>query len=415
MAIGICLLLFFEPLAFGGVPEPAILILETSAGLLFILWAAGRIAGPDGPLAQSPLFAPILLFAALIAAQLVLNLSAYWYATWEKSLLWAAYGILLFLVSQCLRREPWQWWFAMALTVYGFAVALFAIAQNLAGNGRFYWVYPNQAGGVFFGPYPNHAHYSGLMEMLIPFPLVFAMAAFSSVPVRVFCASAAVVMSSSVFLSKSRGGVFAFVVELAVLTILSAQGRRMRIQVKLLGVFAILLVLWLMMVPPSGLWQSFLQAEEPGPGRLTMLKDSVKMVLHRPLLGWGFGTFYVVYPSFRSFYTNLIVNAAHDDFVELAVETGLVGFALMIWFLYRLYRTGVSRMRHWRHQPRASVTLAALVGCAGLIAHSLMDFNLQVPANAALFFVLTAIATTSVTKTGSVASRSPISSPGESD
>jgi O-antigen ligase len=39
------------------------------------------------------------------------------------------------------------------------------------------------------------------------------------------------------------------------------------------------------------------------------------MVRQRPLLGWGFGTFEVVYPSFRSFYTDLAVNAAHNDFV----------------------------------------------------------------------------------------------------
>jgi hypothetical protein len=38
--------------------------------------------------------------------------------------------------------------------------------------------------------------------------------------------------------------------------------------------------------------------------------------------------------------------------------------------------------------------MAALIGCTGLLIHSLSDFNLQIPANAALFFALTAIATT---------------------
>ena len=39
-----------------------------------------------------------------------------------------------------------------------------------------------------------------------------------------------------------------------------------------------------------------------------------------------------------------------------------------------------------------AVALAALVGCTGILVHSFFDFNLQVPANAALFYVLCAIA-----------------------
>jgi hypothetical protein len=37
--------------------------------------------------------------------------------------------------------------------------------------------------------------------------------------------------------------------------------------------------------------------------------------------------------------------------------------------------------------------LAAIVGVTGILIHSLSDFNLQIPANAALFFALTAVAT----------------------
>jgi len=110
-------------------------------------------------------------------------------------------------------------------------------------------------------------------------------------------------------------------------------------------------------------------------------------------LGWGFGTFSTVYPSFRSFYTNLAVNAAHNDCLELAVETGAIGFALTLAFIYLLYRTGIRRVERWRSDPGANTALAALIGCTGLVVHSFSDFNLQVPANAALFFVLAAIAT----------------------
>ncbi len=393
LAIGICLLLAFEPLAFGGVPEVAIFILESVAGIFFLAWAIGGIAHPRATIVFSPLLAPMLLFAALVAGQVILHRPAYWYDSWHKALLWAAYGMLLFLSSQVFRHDAWLGWFGIGATVFGFLVAMFAITQELAGNGRFYWVFPNMAGGNFFGPYANHAHYAGLMELLVPFPLVFAMAAFSPAPLRIAYAFIGAIMGTSIFLSKSRGGVVAFLVQLVALTIFSARGRSMRRQLTLLGFFGVLLVLWLVIVPPSGLWEGFTQVQEAGPGRIAVLKDSLKMVRQRPLLGWGFGNFAVVYPRFRSFYSDLTVNAAHDDFAEIAVETGMLGFALMIWFIYRLYHTGLRSVRHWRHDPDLSTALAALVSCTGLIVHSFMDFNLQVPANAALFFALTAVAT----------------------
>ena len=393
MAIAICLLLAFEPLAFGGVLENDIFLLELTAGLLLVTWAAGGMAVRRAHIIGSPLFAPMLCFAGLVAVQLSLNRSAYWYDTWHKALLWAAYAIILFLCVQCFGREAWLLRFGVSAAVFGFLVALFAILQEFAGNGKFYWVFPNPSGGNFFGPYTDHAHYAGLMEMLIPFPLVFAMCRFAPIPLRIVSACLGAVMGASIFLSRSRGGVMAFVIELLVLTLLSARGRPIRPQLRLLSAFCMLLLLWLVLVPPSGLWGSFLQLQDPGPGRITIAKDSLNMMRQRPLLGWGFGTFSVVYPGFRSFYSDRIVNAAHNDFVEIATETGLAGFAVMCWFVWRLYRTGVTRIRHWRHDAGAATSLAALVGCSGLIAHSFTDFNLEIAANAALFFALAAIAT----------------------
>ncbi len=46
--------------------------------------------------------------------------------------------------------------------------------------------------------------------------------------------------------------------------------------------------------------------------QVTMTKDGLRMFCHEPVLGCGLGTFTTVYPQFRSFYTNLFVNAAHD-------------------------------------------------------------------------------------------------------
>ena len=126
--------------------------------------------------------------------------------------------------------------------------------------------------------------------------------------------------------------------------------------------------------------------------RFNITKDSWRMFSQRPVWGWGLGTFPIVYPSYRSFYTNLFVNEAHNDYAQLLVETGLLGLGLMLWFLVQLYQYGLENCRRWEFQWDRAVSLAALLGCTGILLHSFVDFNLQIPANAALIYVLCGMA-----------------------
>ena len=116
------------------------------------------------------------------------------------------------------------------------------------------------------------------------------------------------------------------------------------------------------------------------------------MFAHKPILGWGLGTFDVVYPAYRSFYTTLYVNAAHNDYVQVLVEAGLAGFSCVVWFIVVLYRNGLKRFGGHDQDWWGVLRAATLVGCTGILVHSLFDFNLQVPANAAVFYVFCALA-----------------------
>lgn len=403
LVTGLCLLLAFGPLAFGAVQEWAITVLELGSAFLVVIWALREMTRGRMQITPSPLYLPVLMFASLVMVQLGFRRSAYWYATWFAAFQWAAYALLLFVATQTLRRTKWLKLFAVFFTIYGFFVALFAIAQYFTSElGKIYWVIPVHSGGAVFGPYINHSHYAGLMELLVPIPLVFALGTFYRRPLRVLFGFAALVMGSTIFLSQSLGGMISFSVQLVLLTVFVVSrkgGRRSRWRLLLqLGLMCVLLAALLIAAQPTGLGEritSILRPLTRGDAaiRVAILKDGARMVRDRLILGWGLATFPVVYPSYRTFYSNFVVNEAHNDYLQILAETGLVGFGILLAFVALLYRSGLQRLEHWRRELRAGMILAAIVSCTGLLVHAFCDFNLQIPANAALFFTLAAIVT----------------------
>ncbi len=287
---------------------------------------------------------------------------------------------------------------AKLFTGYGVVVALFAVLQGMAPNGKVYWIRTLEQGGLVYGPYVNHNHYAGLMEMLTPFPLVLAATRFTDGGRKIAVAGIAALMAASIFLSGSRGGMAAFVAQMVLLGILLARRREGNWkQPLLLGAFLAMVIFFLLWMGNNELTQRLIsihsdtREEISGGVRLTIDRDCLRMLMRRPFLGWGLGTFPVVYPQFRSFYTNMFVNQAHNDYLQLLVETGLAGFSIAVWFLVLVFRQAAGKLKNWTENASGALTVAALLGCVGILVHSFLDFNLQIPANAALFYVLCAM------------------------
>jgi hypothetical protein len=89
----------------------------------------------------------------------------------------------------------------------------------------------------------------------------------------------------------------------------------------------------------------------------------------------------------------LLLSGSRAGLLALAAETGVVGalliLATMALFLYLAFRN----VSHLFGSNAGWVHLGAALGCCGLLVHSVADFNLHIPANAAWFAVLAGIAT----------------------
>jgi len=388
----------FGPVAFGAVEPWSTFILEAGSAVLMSLWLRKQFLDGELTIEWNPLFLPMSGFGFLILLQIVLGLSAYRHDTISGALLYCAYAMLCFLSAQTLLRSSQARTIAVILALYGFTVAAFALLQGIAPNGKLFWVRQPSMGGAIYGPYVNHNHYAGLMEMLVPILPVLSLTRLVGDRERIAAGVAAAIMVGTVFLSGSRGGMLAIFVELAFLAVvLLRQRRSIRIIVGVVA-FAVVLVgllTWLGGKELTSRVSSIsteARTELSGGMRLSIDRDALRMFANKPVLGWGLGTFPVVYPQYRSFYTNFFVNEAHNDYLQLLCEVGLLGFGTMVWFLVVVYRSAMRKIANWMSDVSGAVTLACTLGLTGILVHSLLDFNLQIPANAALFYVLCTLA-----------------------
>lgn len=390
--------LMFGPLAFGAVEPWSMLIVQLGAAMLFVLWAVMQARSGELRISANPLFAPMLGFAGLMTLQLAFRRTAYAHDTVSSAEIYCAYGILCFLAAQCLRRTVQVRNLAVAFSAFGALIATFAIVQSVSGTDKLYWLRKPVAGGWIYGPYVNHNHYAGLMELLVPIPLVLALGRFCSHRRRAIAAAAAAVMASTIFLCGSRGGMVAFAIEMAILAAVVGSRQKSRKAALAIGIFLVTifgLLAWLGGGELANRIESIhseTRTELSGGTRMALTRDGLEMFRTKPILGFGLGTFPDVYPRYRSFYTTFFVNAAHNDYVQLLVEMGALGFATMVWLLVSVYRGALKKLQNWSEDTNGALALAAMLGCTGILVHSALDFNLQIPANAALFYVLCTLA-----------------------
>ncbi len=121
------------------------------------------------------------------------------------------------------------------------------------------------------------------------------------------------------------------------------------------------------------------------------------MLREHPVTGVGAGAYEIAYPRYQSWTSDLTIDHAHNDYVELLAETGAIGGLLAVAVISILLHRGYGIVRRLKganildslsmltrlEAVELWMRFGALVACCGLLVHSFTDFNLHIPANAA--------------------------------
>jgi O-antigen ligase len=433
IATGLLLAVVFTALAHGAVEAWSVAVFELIIASLLLLWTIKVLI--DGrlkvaiPAATFPIAA--LLIIGLIQAVAFtggdgrrLSLSKDVEATR------GAVTVLFYLLASFIiaanffntRRRLQA--LASFLIIYGLGMAVFSLVQHFAWDGRFYWLRSNTQTVSPFGSFVSHNHFAGYMEMLMPVPVALAIARVARGEVVVFYLFAGVMMGIAIITSLSRGGMISLLASMIFLAAVglrrpdhsgaSSKSERLKtaesLKPRLLRAarHPALIVLVVLTAIGAGVLVTGREAviKRLTSGRLAgdaqpeaetffssrgwIWQDTISMIRANPITGVGLGAYQTAYPLYSRADGSLTVSYAHNEYLQVLADGGILGGAVAAWFIVVALRS-VARAVKSNDRLLRGLALGSGAGMFALLVHSLLDFNLQVPSNALMFLLLTAV------------------------
>lgn len=303
--------------------------------------------------------------------------------------------------------------FAATLAGIGAVIAVLAVAQALGGASRIYFI--GLARGNFYGTFVNGNHTASLLAVCSMASLGLLLRERDPGK-RAAWGVASVISSVGVMHSLSRGGIIALAAGLAAFlagAIATQAAARTRSPDELGRFFrrhAILLMLvglavfYLSWLGPQRIGReiaTLASLDLPQDYRTRVWEDARHVIGDWPVTGAGGGNFGEVFPAYRTFLTEVRTEMAESEYVQLAVENGLVGVTLLIaGVLALLAKFGGRYAGDPMRFSGAHLGLGAAL--LVLVSHSLVDFPLRLPAMGAIAAALAGSLAGAVTRTRGV-------------
>ena len=294
------------------------------------------------------------------------------------------------------------------IIIFGFLLAIFGLTQSFTSPNTVYWL-REMAQSTPFGPFINRHHFAGYMELTLAIPLGLLASGAIAREQRIIYLFVSGIMAVALVMTNSRGGLISLGAEILFIAVIGFGVRRSHSEsnsvkrgIKSLAVRAGLamtvIVALLVGVIALGGEDALnrvvgtVNSEDPSTGRLHFWNVTTDIIKNHPIIGTGLGAFGVVYTKYDSRNGLFRLEQAHNDYLQVLSDAGIVGALLGLFFVINLFRLGFMR-RESRDEFRRGVATGAMAGCFAVLVHSFFDFTLHTPANALLFLVLAALAT----------------------
>ena len=330
-------------------------------------------------------------------------------AGWFKSL---AY-VLIFILSLLLihsRRRLRQ--LAYVVIYSGLFQAVYGSLMTLSGLGYGFFIQNPLALNVTTGTFINRNHFAGYLVMTLSVGIGMMIASLDTesdytakqrlryylkliLSTKLRLRLYLVMMVIALVLTHSRMGNTSFFASLVIAgglgLILSRHATRGTIVllISLIAIDVLIVGAWF------GLGKVVERIEETT--LVTETRDEVDIYVYQQWkdyqwTGSGLGSFYSVFPRYRKEDVRGYYDHTENDYLEFASETGVIGVALLGSVVAMSIYAALMAQYRRRDPLMRGISFAAIMSICAMLIHSTVDFNLQIPANAATFILILSMA-----------------------
>jgi len=413
----LCATLVFTATVYGTVHQPVISVFYLVAVIIVVLWAFDSLRTGvlrfNKSLIQIPLIAVILLgfvqvipfgtiaeTAGISGIPRTISLEPFWTKVFTLHLI----AFLIFLAAlltyidseKRLRKVVW------VVTIFGFVYAFFAILQAVLSPGKIFGVYEPQFAEPY-GTFVNRHNFAAYMEMTIAIPLGLLFAGVIPKDKRLLFVTAAGLMGVALILSGSRGGFVALLAEIFFLIILTTETRsfgRLALKIGLAVLLVGTIIAGAIFIGGESSLSRIAEtvaSDNITTNRTHIWSVTLSVIKTYPFFGTGLGGYSVAYTNFDTTNGAMRVEQAHNDYLQIMTDAGVIGLIIAAFFIFQLFRTGLKNIKT-AHTFNRGIAVGALAGCFAIVVHSLFDFVLHTTAVTYLFITLVALVVVSGSK-----------------
>lgn len=404
----LCALIVFATVGYGAVHQPIIAFTYLIIALAGVLWAVDSIRVGVIRLSRSAIQLPIILTVVYAFVQIIpfgtladmhgvsgirrtISIEPFWTLMFALHILalFIFFALMLNVLDSAARIRR----VTSLITVFGFVFAFYAILQFFLSPFKIYGIYEAQHAAQPFGSFVNRHNYAAFMEMAISIPLGMLFSGAVARDKRLITITAVGLMGLSLVMSGSRGGLLALIAGIGFMVLVTSKaktGNQIALKAALAVAMLLVIVFGSIFVGGESSLTRFAetaQSNDFSANRFQIWKVTLDVIAHNLPFGAGIGAFAAAYTPFDTANGLERVEQAHNDYLQILADAGIVGLLLAGYFVYRLFRTGIANART-ENLFRRGVAVGALAGCFSILVHSIFDFVLHTTAITLLFLTL---------------------------
>ena len=355
---------------------------------LFILWLSKKFLTRES-FSHIPLKVPMFLFLGIGLSSFVF--SPYRYAILEEFLRFLSFFLLYVLIVEEVTSETRKRLAIDFLMIVTLVTVVYGILQRL-GYHLFTWIPAEYQRTVSFFGNPNF--FATFLVATLPLLLALSL---KSTPRRKIIAGITLGLGlACLIFTATRAAWIGFVVSFLFLVLLIYATKTVRLNFKaLLPLFIVFLAIFLIVILNQKMiinrMSAILSLSGSASYRLHIWEVTLDMMKASPIFGTGLGTFQIVFPKFRYPDFNLDVSIgnllhAHNEYLEIWSEMGLIGLGVFLWLMFSFLRYAFKVLKSEREK---GLMVAGLVtGVVGVLIDSLFSVSLRWTGPAFIFWLL---------------------------